>query len=511
MNEPDADFIIIGSGPAGVSAALPLIAAGRRVLMLDAGNDAGLQEENRSARVLGSDLESLRADDGSSPKLQTPAAREILEPFRHQSGIAGNGFIPIGSLARGGLSNIWGAQISYLDAEDIADWPIDIASLQKSYEYVAKRIGISRNADFTTGANGEPVLPLGATAAHVLHRHQAAKPADKSFRLFPAVNAILSEAKPGRAACDLRGDCLYGCPSGAIYNSRQDLLPLRKSPHFRLLDNMRAVSLTRNAGWTVGTADGSSFSAPRIILAAGVLGTAALLADLLPIDEQGLRLLNSPTLAVPLLSPARLLRSPTATHSLAQLGLSLRYGDRASDYVTGAIYEVGSLPAQSFINRMPLGRKAGRAAFQMIASSLLVATIYYPGNQSRSYIGRDATTKKGLTIRGGFAEGFDIRAEALKKALRREWKRLGLIQLPGASLAEPGIDAHFAGTLPMGASGPFGTSSDGELNRHPGLHIVDGSILPDLSSKYVTMTIMANADRIAHRLAETEANRHFSV
>ncbi|MBY3132882.1 FAD-dependent oxidoreductase [Rhizobium laguerreae] len=506
MNGPDADFIIIGSGPAGVSAAFPLIAAGRRVLMLDAGNDVGLREENRSARVLGSDLESLRADDGSSPKLQTPAAREILEPFRHQSGIAGNGFIPIGSLARGGLSNIWGAQISYLDAEDIADWPIDIASLQKSYEHVAKRIGISRNADFTTGAKGEPVLPLGATAAHVLHRHQAAKPADKSFRLFPAVNAILSEAKPGRAACDLRGDCLYGCPSGAIYNSRQDLLLLRKSPHFRLLDNMRAVSLTRSSGWTVGTADGSSFSAPRIILAAGVLGTAALLSDLLPIDEQGLRLLNSPTLAVPLLSPARLLRSPTATHSLAQLGLSLRYGDRASDYVTGAIYEVGSLPAQSFINRMPLGRKAGHAAFQMIASSLLVATIYYPGNQSRSYIGRDATTKKGLTIRGGFAEGFDIRAEALKKALRREWKRLGLIQLPGASLAEPGIDAHFAGTLPMGASGPFGTSSDGELNRHPGLHIVDGSILPDLSSKYVTMTIMANADRIAHRLAETEAN-----
>ncbi|MBY3067998.1 FAD-dependent oxidoreductase [Rhizobium laguerreae] len=506
MTGPDADFIIIGSGPAGVSAALPLIAAGRRVLMLDAGNDAGLQEENRSARVLGSDLESLRADDGSSPKLQTPAAREILEPFRHQSRIAGNGFIPIGSLARGGLSNIWGAQISYLDAEDIADWPIEIASLQKSYEYVAKRIGISRNADFTTGAKGELVLPLGATAAHVLHRHQAAKPADKSFRLFPAVNAILSEARSGRAACDLRGDCLYGCPSGAIYNSRQDLLPLRKSPHFRLLDNMRAVSLTRNAGWTVGTADGSSFSAPRIILAAGVLGTAALLADLLPINEQGLRLLNSPTLAIPLLSPARLLRSPTATHSLAQLGLSLRYGDDASDYVTGAIYEVGSLPAQSFINRMPLGRKAGRAAFEMIASSLLVATIYYPGNQSRSYIGRDATTKKALTIRGGFAEGFDIRAEALKKALRREWKRLGLIQLPGASLAEPGIDAHFAGTLPMGASGPFGTSSDGELNRHPGLHIVDGSILPDLSSKYVTMTIMANADRIAHRLAEIEAN-----
>lgn len=504
MNATDADFIIIGSGPAGVSAAFPLIAAGRRVLMLDAGDDAGSQEENRSVRVLGSDLESLRADDGSSPKLQTPVSRGILERFQRESGISGDGFKPIGSLARGGLSNIWGAQVSYLDAGDVKDWPIDLASLQGSYERISRRIGISTNADVTTGANGEATLPLGATAAHVLHRHKAAKPADGSFRLFPAANAILSEARPGRAACDLRGDCLYGCPSGAIYNSRQDLLALRKSPHFRLLD-MQAVSLARDSGWTVKTADGSSFSAPRIILAAGVLGTAALLADLLPIGGQGLRLLNSPTLAIPLLSPARLLRSPTPTHSLAQLGLSLRYGDGASDYVTGAIYEIGSLPAQSFVNRMPLGRKAGRAAFELIAGSLLVATIYYPGDQSRSSIHRDAMATKGLTIRGGFAEGFEIRAEALKKALRREWKRLGLIPLPGASLAEPGIDAHFAGTLPMGEAGPFGTSPVGELNLHPGLYVVDGSILPDLSSKYVTMTIMANADRIAHRLAAMEA------
>ncbi|ARO26384.1 FAD-dependent oxidoreductase [Rhizobium sp. S9] len=505
MRTPDADFIIVGSGPAGVSAAFPLIAAGRRVLMLDAGNDAGWEDESRSARVLGSNLESLRADDGSSPKLQTPVARGILERFRRESGIIGDGFTPVASLVRGGLSNIWGAQISYLDAEDIAGWPIDIELLQRSYERVSQRIGISTNADLTAGANSASVLPLGATAAHVLHRHEIAKPADGSFRLFPAVNAILSEARPGRAACDLRGDCLYGCPSGAIYNSRQDLLALQKSPHFRLLDNMRAISLTSNAGWTIGTADGSSFSAPRIILAAGVLGTAALLADLLPIGGKGLRLLNSPTLAIPLLSPARLLRSATATHSLAQLGLSLRYGERASEYVTGAIYEVGSLPAQSFVNRMPLGRKAGRAAFETIAGSLLVATIYYPGDQCRSYIHREAAGK-GMTVRGGFADGFDTRAKDLKRRLRREWKRLGLVPLPGASLAEPGIDAHFAGTLPMGAAGPFGTSADGELNLHPGLHVVDGSVLPDLSSKYITMTIMANADRIAHRLAETEAN-----
>ena len=191
MRTPDADFIIVGSGPAGVSAAFPLIAAGRRVLMLDAGDDAGSEDESRTARVLGSNLESLRADDGSSPKLQTPVARGILERFRRESGITGDGFTPVASLVRGGLSNIWGAQISYLDAEDIAGWPIDIELLQRSYERVSQRIGISTNADLTAGTNSASVLPLGATAAHVLHRHEIAKPADGSFRLFTAVHAIL--------------------------------------------------------------------------------------------------------------------------------------------------------------------------------------------------------------------------------------------------------------------------------------------------------------------------------
>jgi choline dehydrogenase-like flavoprotein len=44
----------------------------------------------------------------------------------------------------------------------------------------------------------------------------------------------------------------------------------------------------------------------------------------------------------------------------------------------------------------------------------------------------------------------------------------------------------------------FGTSSD--LNR---IHIVDGSVLPELSEKSHTLTIMANADRIGRYLSST--------
>ena len=53
----------------------------------------------------------------------------------------------------------------------------------------------------------------------------------------------------------------------------------------------------------------------------------------------------------------------------------------------------------------------------------------------------------------------------------------------------------------MGARQEGGTSSLGELNGVPGIHVVDGAALPSLSAKYPTLTIMANAARIGHALA----------
>ena len=73
-----ADFVVIGSGPAGVSAALPLIEAGRRVIMVDGGDDQDNHPGSSWERMLGPQLESLRPDEGLSPKLCTPEARREL-------------------------------------------------------------------------------------------------------------------------------------------------------------------------------------------------------------------------------------------------------------------------------------------------------------------------------------------------------------------------------------------------------------------------------------------------
>src|SRR5262249_39088863 len=187
-------------------------------------------------------------------------------------------------------------------------------------------------------------------------------------------NAVLSVDRPDRKTCDLRNDCLWGCSRGAIYDARYDLPKLEEYREFCLVDDAFAEKLSRTtSGWKITVQDGREFCAPRIVLAAGTLGTIALVLPLLDSAPPELYLLSNPVVAMPLLLPGRLgSQSQANTHSLAQLGYRLRYGSMAADYVTGAVYEVATLPASSFVTRLPFSRPAGTDLFALLAPALLI-------------------------------------------------------------------------------------------------------------------------------------------
>jgi choline dehydrogenase-like flavoprotein len=69
--------------------------------------------------------------------------------------------------------------------------------------------------------------------------------------------------------------------------------------------------------------------------------------------------------------------------------------------------------------------------------------------------------------------------------------------------AEGGSSFHYAGTLPMreaGDSAGFSTDRFGRLNRCKHVYVVDASSFPLLPAKNLSLTIMANAMRIASKL-----------
>jgi choline dehydrogenase-like flavoprotein len=503
--------VVIGSGPAGVSAALPLVEAGRRVVMLDGGSDRAAPTGTPWHRMLGAHLEALKPDDGLSPKLRTPEARRLLGAFRWHEPIEEEDFLAIGALSRGGLSRIWGAFICELQDDDLQGWPLTAYDLRPSYDAVVSRMGVSGSHDDDMAAfygHSDALQvppPLGPTAATLFKRYSAAPP-DPDFALGRARNALITENRWQRQSCDLRLGCLWGCERGAIYDARQDIALLRQHANFELRDAVAQRLASADGGWDVITTGGDRLHAPRLVVAAGTLGSLRLVAPLID-PAAGLRVLHSPVMAVPLLVPGRLFgKSPSEGHSLAQLGFRLACSAKPGDYVSGAIYEVAGLPPSSFAARMPFGRRAATEIFRALAPALAIATIYFAGRYSANTVtlrpSAGAAQAPCVALRGGVAPGFDAIARTVRRRLTTIWRKLGARPLPGAALATAGTDAHLGGVFPMGLAAPHGTNNYGELHAAPRLYLVDGSVLPTIPSKFTTLTVMANADRIGRYLAE---------
>ena len=88
------------------------------------------------------------------------------------------------------------------------------------------------------------------------------------------------------------------------------------------------------------------------------------------------------------------------------------------------------------------------------------------------------------------------------RRLKRVLRRYGTFVIRSSSLALPGADVHYAGTVPMRCA-PAAHECDGQgaVAGLPGVYVADGTALPHVSAKAHTLTIMANADRVARHIA----------
>src|SRR5262249_757971 len=149
------DVIVVGSGPAGVSAAFPLVDAGLRVLMVDGGEmpsfgvpdaeylSVRAQDPRQWEWMLGRDFHALRGPTSLSAKFRVATLEYVFRGFGERNRIDVQGFAPFGSLAVGGLSNAWGAGVARFGDDDLTDFPFGGNALLPSFEAVARRIGIS--------------------------------------------------------------------------------------------------------------------------------------------------------------------------------------------------------------------------------------------------------------------------------------------------------------------------------------------------------------------------------
>jgi choline dehydrogenase-like flavoprotein len=509
------DVIIIGSGPAGVSVAWPLVEAGLRVLMMDAGsgdapfidfpsgNIGDFRSRSSSWKTrYGADLSLVGLQGDYSPKLMTPLAKAVTGNFAIKPGLDAQGFVPIGSMETGGLSNLWGALAVPFDDADFTEFPFRRADLDKHYSNVIKRIGLSFGGTIA-GTETDPASPLGRAAQTVFSGHEKLR-TDQEFALKRASNAVITRDRGDRAGCEQCGLCLWGCAHRSIYNSAFELKELRRHPNFDFQPFTTAIRLgtdeNLNFVETLVSNHSRTFFAPVIVLAAGTIATTSLAARKIGYLDRAIRLLSNPAAAMAFVVPNLIGAAlPARSFSLAQLTYEIPQGTSSC---FGAIYGADTLPLDIFASRIPVSRPTALLLSRVLAPSLLLATCYAPGifSSNRLYVSERNGTPN-ILIEGDQTAGAKREITSAGRALSSKLRRRGAFALPGSlSISAPGTDGHYAGTLPMGGKGVLATSLYGELNASEGVYVADGASFSSLPAKHCTLTIMANADRIGHHL-----------
>lgn len=520
-----ASVLIIGSGPAGVSVARPLIEAGHQVTIVDAGLDAGAQAqqlrptlaEMRAGHpdawrcLIGEDLRGMRLMPSVSPKLRLAADPDSFAGFAPANAIATDDFVPVGTLAAGGLSNVWGAVSFAYDRADMAGWPIGETDLDASFRKVSARVGISGPPQDPLDRGTPPLvlqqsLPLSPLETRIAARY---RPSGDDFRFGRTRVAVLTADRADRKACTLDNACMLGCAQRSIYSSAYELPELARAANAHFDYGFVVDRLQRDAsGWTVIGHDRRSgaplrLRADKAILAAGALASTRLGLHAAGATGEATRLYNSPAFAFPVLFPGALGAAiPERSFGLTRLAFTLALGGAdPADELLGLLYPADANSATEFLARMPVTRPGGFSLLREMIPALMVAFVFLPGRYSanRISLSEDGDGVPRLAIRGGRVAGFDALVRATVRRLRWLFLPLGGIVLPFAQqIFQPGADVHYAGPLAMGER----SDTLGQIKGAPGLYCVDGAVLPSMAARNPTLTIMANADRIGTALAQ---------
>lgn len=520
---------VIGSGPAGVAAATALLRKGLAVTMLD----AGVQMEPELQEVvkrLGSqtpeqwsdtDLRRIKGGvEASASGIPLKYAYGSAFPYAEiDSFIArdatGVGVLP--SLARGGLSNVWGAAVLPYPARDLDDWPIGTAELTPYYDKVFSFMGLSARRDelerfFPLSTTQYGTLPVARQTEAFLNDLRAAhQELNAEGVSFGYSRLAVWPQNPAHQSCVACGLCMYGCPYGLIYNASHTLDQLLKHHRFRYVGGVVVQRLIQENGkvsilgvWRGKSTQAVRFEADRVYLGAGVLSTTKIVLESLQAFDVSVTMKDSLYFLLPLV---RFKATPGVMqeqlHTLAQLFVEILDERISRRGVHLQVYGYNELFARAIKRQLgPIASCLG-LAIRMFLERMLLVQGFLHSDDSNTISVRLRKSDDGRSSRLVLSPNYNpVSKPTLRRVINkltrcRAWMKAVPIS-PMLRLGDPGKGFHCGGTFPMSPRpNKFQTDVLGRLPQMPGVHLIDSTVFPSISAATITLTIMANAYRIA--------------
>lgn len=517
-----AELIIVGSGAAATAAALALVQAGHRPVMLDVGH----VDESAAPRVegnlysyraqhdsfdlhIGADYRGLAgvlSDEPTVAKLNAPAMAFVTRDAARLGPLSQTEFQAIQSFALGGLGNAWGAGLYRWINADLQDFPIRLAELTPHFDTLTREIGISGADDDLTEFFGDPAalqppLELSHNARRVAltYRRRRRGLRARGIALGRPRLGVLTAPKEQRPACDY-SNLEFWQAQPYLYTPAVTLRRLIDAGQIDYRPGLLVQRWQEGAdGVTVFAGDVRSgetvqVSGQRLLLAAGAINTARIALQSAGDTAARLPLLENPVVQIPVVLPASLGRR-LDTHAFGLVQLNLVWESAAYQTILqGSLLELTAPLRAEFFGRFPLAARANLALIRHLLPAMLMLQLYFPAwVQPPSRLGLLADGR--LRIEGQPFPAQPARLAPLLSALRSLglWTHPALIQQPVTGHA-----IHYAGTLPMRAApGPYQCYPSGRLHGAERVYIADSASFSNLSAKNMSLGMMANAMRIA--------------
>lgn len=452
------DVIIVGSGPAGVSAAYPLIKAGLKVAIID----GGLEERKKDEKL----------DDFSDINLtETSNAYEL---FRNNSFIFNKTYRLlrikskieiIQTLSKGGFSKFWHGISDFFTSSELEATGLPALEIQSEYKEMAAQIKI------------ESELPLDIHSKLIL---RAAK----------------SKAN--------LGNTVYKLPSAAGYVNTLSIDVLKKFKNFtyasdqlvfKVKDNLKFVEIQTIS---IDKSLKSMFKARFLILAAGSINTTRILLRSLELFGYQTTFLTKAHYVIACLHLRTFFKKKKFKKmKLGQLAISSKQTQRGLSKFFIQLFRFNPQAIQKAIKYVPLPKPLAQILIRFIATSLVFADVRFPVLESKD---KFCKLKKDFMEKDILEIQFKETKEELRnhqkelKKIKQQLKALGLFPLKTGS---DYITSHYAGGVPYQQKpGKISVDINGRLHQAKRIFVADSSTWRALPAKPPTLTIMANAARI---------------
>lgn len=392
-------------------------------------------------------------------------------------------------------------------------WPVTADEMAGHYRtvlgalpYAAEQDDLA--ADFPLLAPAQPLPPLAERTVAVLDRYARHRGALARRGLVVGRARLAFDA----ADCVRCGLCMTGCPRLLIHSATRTFDALRRDGAVDYRPGLLVVRVREDGDEAVVTARELAtgrlreFRAGRVFLACGAVGTTRLVAGSLRLEETEIQLQESAQFLLPFLSRVPTAGDPRTTDAftLNQFNLAVLFDEDAFDVAHLHFYPYN--PA--VLERLPaaLRQRWSSVLTTHLLRRLSVAFGYLPSWRSPAIVARvgraSADELPELRLSGRRAGTWrNPMVRDLLGRLVRAAPQLDLWPiLPALAFSAPAKSYHFGGSFPHVDGEPRSQlQSDvlGRIGPWRRIHAVDGSVLPSIAATTFTLTVMANAHRIA--------------